>query len=59
MNDNWYPECDDCGCGNLVNPVTFCEECWKRLKKKLKGGKINDGRENKRPIRKVKSNRKI
>ena len=34
MEEGWYPECDDCGCGNLVESITFCGDCWKKLKKK-------------------------
>ena len=34
--DGWYPECDDCGCGNLAGSITFCTECWNKIKKKYK-----------------------
>ena len=34
--DNWYPECNNCGCGNLYGRITFCDECWKKIKKKYK-----------------------
>lgn len=32
--DGWYPECDDCGDGNLGESFTFCKDCWEKLKKK-------------------------
>lgn len=35
--DGWYPECSDCGCGNLCGrTIILCEDCWKKLKKKYK-----------------------
>ena len=34
MEDGWYPECDDCGCGNLAKSITLCDDCWKKLKEK-------------------------
>lgn len=32
--DGWYPECSDCGCGNLGKSITLCDECWEKFKKK-------------------------
>jgi len=34
MEDGWYPECDDCGCGNLGKSITLCEDCLKELLEK-------------------------
>ena len=31
MEEGWYPECDDCGCGNLYGSVTICEDCLKNM----------------------------
>ncbi len=25
--DGWYPECEECGCGNLMNSITLCKDC--------------------------------
>lgn len=38
-NDGWYPECDDCGCGNLGKSITFCWDCWNK-KNKIKESEI-------------------
>jgi hypothetical protein len=35
MEDGWYPECDDCGCGNLVEAHTYCGDCFKKLKQEI------------------------
>ena len=36
--EGWYPECNKCGDGNLVESITFCKDCWEEFKKKLKDG---------------------
>lgn len=33
--DGWYPECKECGCGNLGSDVV-CGECHKKVKEELK-----------------------
>jgi len=32
--EGWYPECKDCGCGNLGEVV--CIDCHNKVKDKLK-----------------------
>lgn len=29
--DGWYPECSDCGCGNLGR--VYCDDCYEDLNK--------------------------
>ncbi len=31
--DGWYPECEECCCGNLGKVV--CIDCYNKLKKEL------------------------
>ncbi len=31
LDEGWYPECSDCGCGNLSGSHTFCDDCLKEM----------------------------
>ncbi len=35
--DGWFPECDNCGCGNLGKIVTLCEDCFNKMTYDTKG----------------------
>ena len=29
--DDWYPECDECGCGHLGKYTTYCDSCLHKI----------------------------